>query len=143
MIEELNAIKAALPEHWPVHVFAVPGVTSTQVPPVPYVVLETASWGAPDEVSETGEAEELDTPLRVKVVGKSGAQVVTILGIIRGVLSPNLALTRVPLGAHRLETLFLRSEFVQPDTSVRVIESNTHPVVGVDSYRMTSQPIPA
>lgn len=143
MIAELTAVKTALPTHWPVHVLVVPGVTATTIPPVPYVVLEAPGWGAPDEVAATEEAEELDADFRVKVVGKSGAQVVTILELVRAVLSPGRSLTRVPLDAHRLETLYLRSEFVQADTSVKVIESNTHPVVGVDTYRLTSQPIPA
>jgi hypothetical protein len=143
VIPQLEAVKAALPGTWSVHLLTVPGATATAVPALPYVVLEGPGWGIPEEVADAGPAEELDVDLRVKVVGKSAAQVVTMLDIARRNLSPGGQLTLVPMDDHMLETKYLRSEFVAADTSVTVLQSNTHPVVGVDSYRLTSQPIPA
>lgn len=141
MIAQLRAVKAELPEAWPIHVLVVKGATQTTVPAVPYVVLESPGFGLPEEVPASDATEDLATSLRVKVVATSGTECAAILDIVRGVLSPGGALTRIPLEGHRLETKYLRSEFIAADTSLKVLSTNTHPVVGVESYDLTSQPL--
>lgn len=145
MSAEFEAIKAALGARWPVHLYSVDGtsVDSTGTPTVPrppYVVLEGPSYGRPDELPVVDETEDRAFTWRLKAVGVNTASVVQVLAICRGVLSPNGAQTVVPMSGRLLVTRFERSEFVGVDTSVKVINSNTFPAVGVETYQLTSQP---
>jgi hypothetical protein len=42
--------------------------------------------------------------------------------------------------ARAAETKFVRAEFVAPDTSSTITSTDRHPVQGVDTYRLHSQP---
>ena len=136
MNAELKAVKDALGSlSYPVFV-----VWATAPVPAQYVVLGGRGWEAPDDLPVCGTSDTLDTDIRVKAVTGTPEGVLTMLARIRGLLSPQLAETRLPLTGRRVSVRFARSEFVDVDTDQTITGTNRHPAFGVDTYRLTSEP---
>lgn len=134
MRAELKAVKAAL---------EAAGTTtyigwSDRVSP-PYFVLTGPGWDA-HELALSDDKDTLDAEFRVKAVGGNADAVYALLAKARGVLSPGFAEAPLTVTGRVARTKWVRSEFVDIDDSVTITDSNQHPAVGVDSYRVVSQP---
>lgn len=105
-----------------------------------YLVLTGKAWDRPEEIPVCGLSDTLDTEFRVKAVAGTPDGVVIMLSRIRGVLSPGLGEHRVLLVGRIVSTRFVRSEFVDVDQDTVIAGTNRHPAVGVDTYRLISEP---
>jgi hypothetical protein len=110
------------------------------IPVPPYVVLEFPGSGRGDEESLTGAETATEGRFRVKAVAGTPEGAGILLGLVRAVLSPDGAWAAVPIDGHRVEVVFERSEFVTVDRDVTIPQTNRHPGIGVDTYRLVSQP---
>lgn len=136
MIAELGALTTALASlSYPVYVVWVPSPVPAQ-----YVVLGGRGWESPDDLPLCSTSGTLDTDVRIKAVTGTPEGVFTMLARIRGVLSPNLTETTLPLTGRSVSIRFVRSEFVDVDTDTTITGTNRHPAFGVDTYHITSQP---
>lgn len=132
MRAHLDAIKAALaPLGYTTHLFAA-DVVSGQ-----YLILEAPSWDDPIEQRLADMDPSLDTEIRVKAVAGTPAGVEVMLRRVRGVLDgwPSLG-----VAGRAARTRFARSEFIGVDRDVTITGTDRHPGVGVDSYRLVSEP---
>ena len=135
MIAHLNAAKARIEAlGFEVHI-AHAATSSTK-----YVVLSAPGWDASDELPVCGVSDVLDADLRVKAVTGTPAGVLTMLALIRAALSPGFTAAPLTVEGRAATTKFVRSEFVSADTTVTITATNRHPVQGVDTYRLVSQP---
>lgn len=136
MIEHLKAVEAAL---------ASLGYTSHRIyavkPTRQYLVLGGRAWGGATERALSGPVADLATDLRVTAVAGTPDGVGVMLARARAILSPGLEWTRLPMSGWRVETRFLRSEFIDVDTSTKNTDTGLHPAWGVDSYSFVAQPI--
>jgi len=114
--------------------------TTSTTPKVPYYVLAGPSWGSPDEMPMCGEDDALDAEFRLTGVAGSPEGAAIILGAARAELSPGGAWTPIPYEGRSVFVRFVRSEFVGIDPDVTVPATNRHPGVGVDTYRLVSEP---
>lgn len=140
MKAEIDALKARIAEApatgtYPVHVGHAPGKAQA----LPYVVLGVRGWSPSEELPLCGAADYVDEEVRVKAVASSADAVLTVLGRIRDDLSPNGAATVLAAAGRVARIKFVRSEFVDVDTSVTYTDG-TNPTQGVHTYRITSQP---
>lgn len=136
MIEHLQALKASLvPLSYPTHMLWASEVTGQ------YLVLGSPGWTRPGEMPLCGESDDLDTDIRVTAVTGTPDGVLTMLARVRGLWSPRLAQTRVPMAGRDVRLRFVRSEFVTVDQDVTLANTSRHPGVGVDTYRLVSQPL--
>lgn len=137
----LLALKAVIEAVIPCHVVTVDGATEVTVPKPPYAVVAAVDRRS-GEVPVCDDRGVLDTEVRVTVVGITAVQAFAKLDLIADVLSPGLSWTPLTVAGRDAQLQWQRTEFVAADTDVVVIGTDTHPVVGVDSYRLISQPAP-
>lgn len=137
MIAEVEALRAEIAAQTPyaVHAFAAPSLS------LPQVVIEAPPTGDRGELSACGTTSAVDDTVRVKAVAGTSEGVAMMLARIGEVLSPGREVRRLPMPGRALDVVWVRSEFVAADTSVTIPSTNRHPAVGVDSYRVVSQPI--
>lgn len=135
MIAHLKAVKAALePLAYSTH------LVWAAEPPAQYLVLTGRAWDRPEEMPICGATASLETEFRVKAVAGTPEGAGIMLGRVRGVLSPNLAPTAVPMAGRVVTVRFLRSEFLDVDPDTTITDTNRHPGVGVDTYQLYSEP---
>ena len=106
-----------------------------------YLILSSPSWGDAEERSVSTIDSNASMDVRVKAVTGTPDGVATMLANVRAILSPNHSPTLVPLAGWVLSIRFLRSEFIDVDQST-TNTNNRHPAQGVDTYRLTAEPIP-
>lgn len=143
MRQHLNAIKAELvPLGYPVHLYYANSLTDDPavVPPVPYLVLRGA-WDRPEDMPVCGESDDLDTTVLLTAAATTAEGAGVVLDRARGVLSPSMQRTPVPMLDRAASVRWLRNE-VEPtvDRDLRLPNSNRHPGYGVDSYHLHSVP---
>lgn len=137
MIAELTAVDARIEAlSYATHI----GYTDSKAQALPYVVLGAPGWDATAEVPLCGSSDVLDAEIRVKVVSGEATGVMKALKIIRDDLSPALASSVLEVPGRVARIKYVRSEFVAPDTSV-TLTNGSHPTQGVETYRITSQPV--
>lgn len=135
MRAHLDALKAALsPLGYATHLWAAPDVTPQ------YLILSSRSWESSREASVCGTDRSLDTEVRVTAVAGTPEGVEVMLRRVRGLLGPDEEWVRVPLAGRHAQTHFARGEFIGVDDSVKITGTDRHPGVGVDSYRLVSEP---
>ena len=135
MRAHLDAISARLaPLEYVTHFFAAPEVSSQ------YLVLGSRSWGDQVEVGLVGDT-SLDTEVQVKAVAGTPMGVEVMLRRARGLLCPDGQWASLPVPGRSARITFARSEFITTDIDVTITGTNRHPGVGVDSYRLVSEPV--
>ncbi|MDO5534118.1 MAG: hypothetical protein Q4F65_05655 [Propionibacteriaceae bacterium] len=144
MRAHLRAVVAALePLGYPVHLLHAnpPGDDASTVPPVPYLVLRGA-WANPDDMPACDATDDLDTALFITGTASTAEGALVVLDRVRRHLSPSMRPTRLDLAGRAAQVRWVRNE-VEPqvDRDLRLPNSNRHPGFGVDSYRLTSQPL--
>lgn len=133
MRAHLDAIKDALaPLGYKVHLWAAPSIDPQ------YLVLSSRSWQAGDEPGLCGVDRALDTEVRVTAVAGTPAGVEVMLRRVRGLLGEDWSALAV--AGRVAQVRFERSEFIGVDDSVKITGTDRHPGVGVDSYRLVSEP---
>lgn len=130
--EHYEAVKALIPNTFTVHLFDVPAS-----PSFPYVVL----WGDPGQhYSETLDSTPHDVLLSVRAtcVGANYASCLIVLDAVRAALN-----RKAPVVAGRKVHEMVQSPLsgVQPDLSVTLPNTGTHPVFAVDEYELRSEPL--
>lgn len=141
MMDHLKAVAAKLAElGYPVHIGWAYGSTDTTVPAVPYIVLAGPGWGIdPAEMPVAGADDALDAPMRLTAVGGNPEAAGIVLGRARALLSPRMAATPLTVdGRSSASIQYTRSEFIGVDRDVTITNTNRHPGVGVESYRIRS-----
>ena len=135
ILEHFQAVKALIPTTSPaftVHLFDVPAS-----PTFPYVVL----WADPGRhYSETLDSTPHDLLLNVRAtcVGATGESCLVVLDAVRAALN-----RKSPVVAGRKVHELVQSPLsgVQPDKSVTITATGTHPVFAVDEYELRSEPL--
>ena len=89
-----------------------------------------------------GVGDDLDVDIRVKAVAGTAEGSAIMLRRVRGLLSPDRSWTAVAVDGRAAHIRFVRSEFVGVDRSVKAADTDRHPGVAVDTYRLVSQPAP-
>lgn len=136
MRAHLDAIKAALaPLGYTTHLWAAPAVTGQ------YLILSSRSWESGVEPALCGTDRSLDTEVRVTAVTGTPEGVETMLRLVRDLLGPDDDWTPLAVAGRHAQTHFARGEFIGYDTSVKITNTDRHPGVGVDSYRLLSEPV--
>ena len=105
-----------------------------------YFVLTSPAWDPSDEVGVCGTTDTLDAEVRVKAATGTYDGVFIMLGLARFELSPNLESTVLEVAGRAATIRFVRSEFVQEDDSTTGTATDAPRFVGVDTYRIVSQP---
>lgn len=135
MINHLAALRTALaPLGYTTHLIWAAEVTSQ------YLVLTGPAWGNDDELPVCGLSDAFQTDVRITAVTGTPEGVGTMLTRVRALLSPARAWTRVPLADRDVWTRFERSEFITVDQDTTITGTGRHPAVGVNTYRLTSEP---
>jgi hypothetical protein len=136
MVEHLKAIEAALASlGYPTH-----RIYATK-PSSQYLVLGGRAWDGSAEQAMAGPAGDLASDLRVTAVAGTPDGVAIMLRRVRDVLSPGGVWTRIPMAGWRLELRYVRSEFIDVDTSSTSTATGQHPAFGVDTYQLSAQAI--
>ena len=136
MIVELRAIRDALrAEGLSAHIGKVPADA-----PYPTASVQAPGHGVPGEPALCGPGGEVEADFRVVVADETDTNAIISLGLVRAVLSPDLLEARLAVAGRYATTVYVRSEFVGADRSLTLPGTNQHPVVGVDTYRLHSQP---
>lgn len=104
-----------------------------------YGVITAPPWGA-GESSVAGPGMSVDVDFRVKAVTGTVLGVGNMLSKVRTVLWPNQHPSRPPIPGWSVEVVYVRSEFVDVDTSASRTASNRYPAFGVDTYRLVAEP---
>lgn len=131
MKDHLDAVKARLSSIAATHLVWATG-------PHPYFVLTSPAYqGGEQSVATT--ADSLDFPVRVKAVTGTADGVLRLLDLARDELSPQGDSTPLTVAGRVASVRFVRSEFVDVDVSVTLTDSDRHPFVGVDTYRVVSE----
>lgn len=145
MLAALQAVKAVLePLGYPVYLLGAEGPTDTEVPPVPYLVLEVAPGigPLPDELPICGPTGDLQFDMRVRAVGYPVDAASKVLARARVVLAPNLGGSRVPAVGRVIDLEFQRAEFTAlTDRDVTAANLNRHPTSALDSYTVHAQAV--
>ena len=136
MIEHLKALQASLaPLEYPTHLLWAAEVSGQ------YLVLGSPAWSRPSDLPLCGASDDLDTDVRITAVTGTPEGVLTMLRRVRELWSPHLRPSRVPMAGRDARIRFERSEFVTVDQDLTIPNTNRHPGVGVDTYRLVSQPL--
>lgn len=106
-----------------------------------YVVLDGRSWDRPAEMPVAQLTDDLDTEFRVKAVAGTTSGAAIMLNRLRALLSPQLGPTQIPMAGRAVTVVFVRGEFIDVDQSTTIASTGRHPAVGVDTYRLVSQPV--
>lgn len=134
MKAHLDAIDARLTATAPTHLIWATGAH-------PYYVLTSPAYSPTDERSVADETDgAIDALVRVKAVTGTADGVLRMLDLARDELSPNLEATPLTVAGRSATIRFVRSEFVDVDQDVTITGTDRHPFVGVDTYRIVSQP---
>jgi hypothetical protein len=135
MLEHLKAIADYLADlAYTTHLVAAPVVSSQ------YIVLGGRSWATPEDLPLCGVSQALETDWRLTAVAGLPDGVMIMLARLREQLSPGIRWTRIPMTGRLCWVKFERSEFVAVDRDLTVTNTNRHPAVGVDTYRIMSEP---
>lgn len=137
MIHELRAVVARVNALGiPCHIGQVPTGT-----PVPYASVTGPAHDVGDDLPLGGPHGTIDTDrVRVKVVDSTDSNTISTLGQIRADLSPNEHASALAVAGRSAVIVWVRSEgepYVDRDST---LPSKVHPVLGVDTYRLVSQP---
>ena len=135
MKAHLDAIKAELaPLEYTTHFFAAPVVSSQ------YLIVSSPSWGGPLEAPVAATSGSVDVDVRVKAVTGTPEGVAIMLGRVRALLGPDNEWVRLTVAGRSAHVRFVRSEFIDVDRDVTITNTDRHPGVGVDTYRLVSEP---
>ena len=135
MKAHLDAIRAELESlEYATHLFAAPVVSSQ------YLILSSPSWGGPLEAPVASTSGSVDVDVRVKAVAGTPEGVAIMLGRVRSLLGPDNEWVRVAVSSRVAQVRFVRSEFIDVDRDVTITNTDRHPGVGVDTYRLVSEP---
>lgn len=135
MKTHLDAVKVALsPLGYTTHLWAAPVVSGQ------YLILSSRSWESGREASICGTDRSLDTEVRVTAVAGTPEGVEVMLRRVRGLLGPDDDWAHLDVPGRSAQTHFARGEFIGVDDSVKISGTDRHPGVGVDSYRLVSEP---
>lgn len=135
MKAHLDAVSAALaPLAYTTHLFAAPVVSSQ------YLILSSPSWGGPIEAPVASTSGSFDVDVRVKAVAGTPEGVAIMLGRVRSLLGPDNGWVRMAVSGRVAHVRFVRSEFIDVDRDVTITNTDRHPGVGVDTYRLISEP---
>ena len=135
MRSHLDAVKDKIaPLGYTTHLWTAPEVSGQ------YLILSSPAWDDALEESVCGLDESLDTEVRIKALAGTPAGVEVMLRRVRGLLSPARDWQPLAVPGRSAQTRFARSEFIGVDTSTKVTGTDRHPGVGVDSYRLVSEP---
>lgn len=134
MTDPVDATKAALTVTYPIWTDWA-AATSVQ-----YLILSLPPTGTPDEPRAAGASTDFAVDLRVKAVAGTPDGVRIMLRQVRDQLSPGMVPRQAVVDGWSLTWRFLRSEFIDIDQSI-TLTTGRHPAFGVDSYRLTSEPV--
>lgn len=136
MIAHLNGIKSLLsPLAYPTHLFAVDRIEPQ------FLIIEAPGWGDGVEDAVCGEGDDLDVNIRLKAVVGTPTGAAIMLNRARSILSPSRSWTPVQVEDRIAHIRWLRHEMpVTVDRSVTIVNTDRHPGVAVDTYRLVSQP---
>lgn len=107
----------------------------------PYFVLSSPTFDPSDEANVASDHDTIDALVRVKAVTGTDDGVRTMLDLARDDLSPGLASSELTVAGRSARIRFVRSEFVDVDRDVTITDTDRHPFMGVDTYRIVSQPV--
>lgn len=107
----------------------------------PYFIVSGPAADPGDDRPITPESAAIDTDVRIKAVAGTVSGVYSMLALARADLSPNLAPAPLAVTGRKAETRWERGEFVDVDPTVTIAATNKHPALGVDTYRLTSEPV--
>lgn len=137
MIDHLRAIRDLLRANgFSAHVGHVPADS-----PYPTASIQAPGWGAPDEPPLCGPAGIIESDFRVVVGDTTDSNAHVRLQQVRDILSPGGLDARLSVPGRYATTTWVRSEFVGSDPSLTLDATNRHPGIGVDTYRLDSQPL--
>lgn len=134
MKAELAAVQARLSDYTTFLVWATGTVPSF------YFVLTSPAYDPTSEVGVCGTTDTVDAEVRVKAVTGTAEGVLTMLDNARAELSPGGASTALTVAGRAATVRFVRSEFVGVDDSTTTTATDRPKFVGVDTYRIVSQP---
>lgn len=130
-IEAIRALLTGLP--YTVYYGDVQGA-----PTYPYVLLwSTTGRLVSDEVC--GTQDDLNDRIGVTMVA---AEPLAVLDVVRHVRAALIGARPTVPGRHVQRLRLADSQNIQPDESVRLPRTNSHPLYGVDLYRLISEPAP-
>lgn len=132
---ELEAVKAKVEAlGYVVHLHVAPTVTKQ------YVVIEAPSTDGPIEERLADGDPNVDTTVQVRAVTGTPEGVAIMLDRIRADLTPGREWTRLDVPGRFASLRWVRPEFIAVDTTVTFVDSDRHPAVGGESYRLVSEP---
>lgn len=135
MRAHLDALADVLePLGWKTYLFTSPDAVGQ------YLILSSRSWSGGLEDGLVGDT-SLDTEIRVKAVAGTPMGVEVMLRRVRELLCPDGQWLTLDVPGRAASVKFARSEFITTDIDVTITGSNRHPGVGVDSYRLVSEPV--
>ena len=88
-----------------------------------------------------GTDRSLDTEVRVTAVAGTPDGVEVMLRRVRGLLGPDDSWAALTVAGRAAQTRFERGEYIGVDDSTTITNTDRHPGVGVDSYRLVSEPV--
>lgn len=136
MRAHLDALKARLaPLGYTTHLWTAPTVSGQ------YLILSSRSWDAGREPGVCGTDRSLDTEVRVTAVAGTPDGVEVMLRRVRGLLGPDDSWAALSVAGRAAQTRFERGEYIGVDDSTTITNTDRHPGVGVDSYRLVSEPV--
>lgn len=133
MKDHLDAVKARLDDTATTYLVWATGTH-------PYYVLTSPALDLSDEENVATQRDTFDFPVRVKAVTGTADGALKLLDLARDELSPDLESSALVVAGRDAHIRFERSEFVDVDEDVTITATNRHPFVGVDTYRIVSQP---
>lgn len=133
MRDHLEAVKARLDDTAPT--FLTWATSGNR-----YFVVSATGADLSDEDNVATQRDTFDALVRVKAVTGTPEGVYTLLDLARDELSPDFASSSLTVAGRKAEIRFVRSEFVDVDQDVTITGTDRHPAVGVDTYRIVSQP---
>lgn len=134
MRTHLNAVKARLDATAPTFIVWAQGEAR-------YFVLTAPAHELSDEAAVSSTTDAFDFEVRVKAVTGTPEGVLAMLDLARAELSPGGRSSALTVAGRAATIRFVRSEFVDVDDSTTITGTNRHPAVGVDTYRVVSQPV--
>jgi hypothetical protein len=134
MKAHLDAVKARLSPTAATHLIWATGAH-------PYYVLTSTGADLSDEDNVATQRDTLDALVRVKAVTGTADGVLKMLDLARAELSPGMDSSPLVVAGRSATIRFVRSEFVDVDEDVTLTATDRHPFVGVDTYRIVSQPV--
>lgn len=106
-----------------------------------YFVVTSPSWDESDERPVSTVSDALVTEVRVKAATGTFEGVVTMLRLAREELSPGGGASPLSVAGRSVSVRWIRSEFVDADVSATATATDLPRFVGVDTYRIVSQPV--